>query len=844
MPTQFFHRSSRGFSLLEVLIAVVILSVGLLALASLQVDLIRSSAGTKTQSIAMGLAKQRLEQLTAFQDTGGSDTTCISPVNGISNTCYRAITDVPDDAPSVGGVTFARTVAVTRYVYDKSAGSAGFKLQGSDTALDSALLTSPVTFLAGKEFKRLVATVAWTDAAGSPRSVVVEDAIGAINPADSAAVSKTTRGATPRKARSIITNPASVAGVIPIAIGNGSDTAATNPRPIIVSQGQNSTTVETRFDVYTYAALSGTSALAQSRVETAVVGCTCSKTAATHSAARPTYWNGTQYTIPTTAANIPVSAQKSGATQSDQCTACCRDHFDPSGVTGEKYDPRRTHNHYLNTDLTTAIADNAAGDYSEACRLIRVDGIFHVAAEPYNDHYGLLATPSIANSTAAASITDMVPATGVGSISEKYQTFVLKYLKTRFVDPVPVDPNAAAAAYNTVLNPTTVTPEITYLQVPATATIDTVTRPQYLHSRGLLIDYLGTEAIAAITAAKADCAAQNAILANSCLTATLQTNVLKLLPFTSINATELAKWTSSNTAQIDVHELTDLSESIDYSYPASGKAFYISGVTGTAVTGTTTIQGTSAGLAITPIVFPATAYAGSLYSMTDTQPFVVGASAAIVGNGTFYLNWVAPLVGGIFPSATNGSGGNKILTSMSIGGPSGEPCADHSGINTGNFDCSPSAAITLPASVPIRLSNYNRSATKSVQNACTSPITTVNASLPYISNYDVQSYTVNGVAAVSPVFTVINPNSAGASCANNGGECTDFTAAGVSNNTIINVTLSNVTYLCASNWSAYLNSSGTAKSSGVGQCQSSQPKNWYTNSGAQFIACPSGLTFP
>lgn len=838
MPTQFFHRSSRGFSLIEVLIAVVILSVGLLALASLQVNLIRSSAGTKTQSIAMGLAKQRLEQLTAFQDMGGSNTTCISPVDGISNTCYRAITDVPDDAPSVGGVTFARTVAVTRYVYDKSAGSAGFKLQGSNTALDSALLTSPVTFLAGKEFKRLVATVAWTDAAGSPRSVVVEDAIGAINPADSAAVSKTTKGATPRKARSIITNPASVAGVIPIAIGNGSDTAATNPRPIIVSQGQNSTTVETRFDVYTYAALSGSAALAQSRVETAVVGCSCTLATGTHSAARPTYWNGTQYTIPTTASGIPNSTP-TNVTQSEQCTVCCRDHHDPGSVTGEKFDPRRTpHNHYLKSALGTVVT---TGDYSEACRLIRVDGIFHVAAEPYNDHYGLLATPSIANSTSATVIANMVPAASVQTL---YQTFVINYLASRFV---------TGTSYNTVSDPTATT-GYSALQAPTTATIDTVTKPQYLHSRGLLIDYLSTEAIAAIAQAKADCAALNVIVPNSCPSATLQTNVLKKLPFTSINATELAKWSSTNSSQIDVHELTDLSESIDYSFPASGKADYIAGTTGTVVTGNTTIQGTSAGLAITPQVFPAAAYAGSLYSMSDAQPFQVGASPAVVGNGSFNINWL----GGALASATNGSGGNKIITKMIFGNSSAQqpPCGDRTTndggltyINDGLFKCSPSTSVvTLPNSVTIQVTNYNRAASpdKQVQNACNSASPTTTTGMPYVLNYDVSSYSVNGGAAVATGLTVVNPNQANASCTS--GECTSFTAAGVANATVIDVTFSAASKKCPDSWSIYLNTNGTAKAyPGNSNCNAGTPKTpkWGTTYGANATsACPSGLTLP
>ena len=144
MRTTSFHRSSRGFSLIEVLIAVVILSVGLLALASLQLSLIRSSADTKAQSVAMGLAKQTMEQLLSFQNTGGTDSTCISPLAGTANTCYRAITTFAD-TPSIGGVSYTRDVAVTRYVYDKSLSGGvpvGFRT-AANTALDSVLLTSP-----------------------------------------------------------------------------------------------------------------------------------------------------------------------------------------------------------------------------------------------------------------------------------------------------------------------------------------------------------------------------------------------------------------------------------------------------------------------------------------------------------------------------------------------------------------------------------------------------------------------------------------------------------------------------------------------------------------------------
>lgn len=107
-------RSSAGFSLIEVLVAVVILSVALLALASLQLNVIRSSADTKAQSVAAGLGKQLIEQMMAYQKTGGDDNSCVSPFGNAVNTCYRAITDVTAQTITVGGVIFDRSAEVKR----------------------------------------------------------------------------------------------------------------------------------------------------------------------------------------------------------------------------------------------------------------------------------------------------------------------------------------------------------------------------------------------------------------------------------------------------------------------------------------------------------------------------------------------------------------------------------------------------------------------------------------------------------------------------------------------------------------------------------------------------------
>lgn len=789
MKTYSTQRTPRGFSLLEVLIAVVILSIGLLALASLQLSLIRSSSDTKSQTVGVSLAKEKLDTLAAYSSLGGSSTTCVSPATSVTNSCYRAITNqlIPAESlGTIGGVSYTRRTNVTRYVYAKA--SSGFITLGN-TLTDAQIKAACATCLTGKEFKRAIVTVSWTDAGGTTRSVAVDGAIPALDPSDTMTVSTSTTSTAPRKAISIISNPAATAGVIPIAIGNGSDTAATNPRPVIVGQGNNFQTVETRFDIYTYAAIAGgNTATAQSRVETSVVGCKCTYGTGTQTSYRPTYWDGFEYKAPVTVTGTPVSAQANNVTQSDLCTACCRDHHDPAGVAAPLFDPRRTsHNHYLATDLTTAISTpntpgTAGTSYNEACRLIRVDGTFRVAAEPYDDHYGLLATAGLGGASPTTTIANAVPATGAGSTTENYQTFVLNYLNTRFV---------TGTTYNTELDPTSVS-GYSALQTPANASIASTSTPQYMHTRGLYIDYLHTDAIAAIASAKAAC------LASGCTTQETKTAVLKLLPFTSVNTTELAKWLSATT-QISVSQLTDLKESIDLALPASGKAT-LNNSNAANILATTSLQRTSAGLAvlINKQVFPDGELTNN--ALSDTQNFTVsgaGGGGGFPGNETFTTTLagtdiVAAIAGGTIPNLYFGPSNKSCTTSPTP------------------YTCTTDTTFGLGGSIQIKISNYNSSGSKTVQNSCTRPNPASNLNdtiaMPYVINFDVSSVDLNGTAlSPQPTLTVDHPNLSGVSGT---GESTTFTVNPVAAGDIVRANFSNKSYKCPSNWSTFLDTSG------------------------------------
>lgn len=455
MKKNFLHKKTNGFSLIEVLLAVAIMSFGLLALASLQNSLMRSSANSKAQSVALSLAKDKLEDLRAYQDTAA----------------YRALTDGTDTPDSdsatagtqaFGGITYGRTWTINRYGYN--AGTTLFVGPLTDTG------ALPTTYASNNEFKTISVNVSWVDATGATIPVVVEDVISSLSPTDSAALGKLQGIVRPRGPEVIMTNPGLEAGVIPIALGADSATAATNPKPEVISQGSNSSVVETRYDVLTYANINLTNVTAQQRVETAVLGCRCTRGTGIQVGFRPTYWNGFRYVPPVTFPTMPVSVADTSVTQSARCTACCRDHHDPSTAPGPKYDARRnSHDHYLSSDLATIVTSSA---YNESCRLIRVDGFFRTAVDSNNDYFNLLET----DNNIANTIADYLP-TAAGQ--SRYETFVLDYLKQRYVN------NGAPTTYNTPLTAAQVsvleetpTPSI---NAPTLISIDATTAPRWLH---------------------------------------------------------------------------------------------------------------------------------------------------------------------------------------------------------------------------------------------------------------------------------------------------------------------------------------------------------------------------
>lgn len=540
---------STGFSLLEVLIAVVVFSFGLLALASLQGAVFKSSAEAKAQSVALGLATEKLEYFRGFRTL----------------TEYQAANSGSDAAAiNVGGVSYTRNWTVTRYAYPTAGGNFASVTVTGDL---------PAGYVLNNEFKRILVNVIWTDAQGANQRVSLEEAMAALDPADSGKVGKLAGVTRPRGPEIRIFNPAKQQeGVIPIAIGSGSDdtaTAATNPKPLV----NGSNVIETRFDVLTYGGLSRDTdgrytAVAQARVETAVVGCSCDYGNKVAGGMRPTYWDGTRYTIPETAASVissygPIAGpDTSAAAQSKLCTLCCRDHHDPTTLAADaaKFDPRNSGHssgHFkLNAGVLSAQA--LSGKYTESCRVIRVGGLYRVAADTYDDYQNFLATRNIPK-VLPADPPPYLPTSGLPdeaslarpNATKDYQDFVSSYLTARVVTPT------TEPLWNNVLPitaPLTVsgleTTYSVYATQPAVITFRASDPPKWLHLRGLYVDYLEKKALQAIKDAKDGCLP--AVVGGAVTAADLRSCVLKVLPFTSINLTELGIYSPLSGNQIVV----------------------------------------------------------------------------------------------------------------------------------------------------------------------------------------------------------------------------------------------------------------------------------------------------
>lgn len=507
----------KGISLVEVLVTVIVFAIGLLAIAQLQGELVRSGADAKTRTVGVSLAEERLEQFRSFTlDTGSS---------------YSDIVDRPKSSAiteTISGVDYEIWWEVEDYHFD-STGVAVLGVPAGGTS----------------DFKMIRVRADWVDERGNAQNVFVEDIVSKSPPSD---VLLTIQGSPPAgqpivRYRDVLTAPE----VIQVDLGDGFSKQTAKPEPKVVGLGPN---IKTEFETITFSnnllctdeeAADGNQCFPRQRLREQFlsINCRCTQQTEEGPARTPAQWNGARW-VPGREVTKRVGTPVAGLEQPFICNRCCRDHHDVTGE--ESFDPFRPqgddangnpffpsglggdHGHFAFDPSNGQLipADSTGAEYLEACTFTRVEGIFQAVPDFRLESLAVIPTEFLQFQA------------GISTYQSFVQKFVEEYVGLIDPDQYPQQtpnlnlnetPNDASgelqSLWDSIPNPDPIAP-------PAEGSAE----GRQLLARAIYVNYINPELLQRIKEESG--------------------SVLPLVPFQEVNVTRLATWDDGASTSIYV----------------------------------------------------------------------------------------------------------------------------------------------------------------------------------------------------------------------------------------------------------------------------------------------------
>lgn len=346
------HKKSDGFSLIEVLIALVIVGVGILAISQLQGVFIKNSSNANQRSVAVSIAQKKIDDLRSFTQLK-SDVTWVGEAIATSEVAYTHIADDEGGAPlnsqdllanqdiMVGNYAYTLTWDVTDYWHTV------------DFAVPSA--SAPTSPAPRPDLKQVTINVAWQDELGDAQQISLSTVIDAYAPALTSFSDNP--GNLGNVGPEVEYTPLEAPDVVPVTLDVGNKKKeSSKPLPDLSKKG-DSTVVS--FETVTYTdSLSTPTSTTVRKEEFETLACLCKGGPSTTSIAKGIFeWDEEQELLFDATSTISVSSSSytqtdidnsGGEAQDPNCAICCRDSPDVSGT-----------------------------DY-KACRVKRVDGVFRI----------------------------------------------------------------------------------------------------------------------------------------------------------------------------------------------------------------------------------------------------------------------------------------------------------------------------------------------------------------------------------------------------------------------------------------------------------------------------------
>ncbi|MFT4994196.1 MAG: type II secretory pathway pseudopilin PulG [Paraglaciecola sp.] len=368
----------KGFTLVEVLVASLIIMIGVTGYVTLQSEYVRSDAKLNLRNVALRLGQEKLDDLRQF--TRVQSTVGQIAFNDIANDAGGTIgsgdVDIALSADVSNTVTFSRHWTVTEQYYVDT-NDDGVE----DTWVQLGDADYPAVLPANAAQKVVSVAVAWTDNEGHSNSISLDGNIAPIALGNSYQAKNESDNA--KASPKVNYVPGEAPDVISYELGDGKKVETSKPMPDIENQGENNIV---QFETVKYIVLEGEADKVEQE-DFLTVNCSCALAGPGEgSTPSMTILVDDVLEVELGQSIIKMTGVPADNSQAAMCTQCCMDHHDtPTMVAEETYfrlESGAAHAHYdRQTDGSFISALSIGDDYDEVCRFKRIDGYFQIYAD-------------------------------------------------------------------------------------------------------------------------------------------------------------------------------------------------------------------------------------------------------------------------------------------------------------------------------------------------------------------------------------------------------------------------------------------------------------------------------